>query len=155
MPSTSHDACATGASSSETQRQDAADDKPRQLHLPDARMPGPLELSAFDLYTKHRLIRCEVCLRIKPPRQTGELAQHRSFGSATHQSVAWHAANPDQPRGSTVWKCVECSMAIDTDHTNWQERFALFGRARGQTYTTTPIQPAKFYRPHEADTKLD
>ena len=57
MSSTSHDARATGAGSSETQRQNAVDDEPRQLQLPDARMPVPLDLSAFDLYVEQGLIR--------------------------------------------------------------------------------------------------
>ena len=146
MPSTSHDAHATGAGSSATQRQNAVDDEPRQLQLPDARMPGPLDLSAVDLYVEQGLIRCEVCLRIKPQHQTGQLAQYRTFGRTAIQSVAWHASSPDQPRGATVWKCVECSLAIDTDHSNWQERITSFGRAKGQIYTSVPNQPAEFFR---------
>ena len=155
MSSTSHDACATGASSSETQRQNAVDDEPRQLHLPDARMPGPHDLSAFNLYVEQGLIRCEVCLRVKPQYQTGQLAQHRTFGRTAVQSVAWHASNPERPRGATVWKCVECSLAIDTDHSNWQERIMLFGKAMGQIYTAVPNPPSEFYRPREADTTFD
>ena len=155
MSSTSHDARATGAGSSETQRQNAVDDEPRQLQLPDARMPVPLDLSAFDLYVEQGLIRCEVCLRIKPQHQTGQLAQYRTFGRTAVQSVAWHASHPERPRGATVWKCVECSLAIDNDHLNWQERIALFGKAKGQTYTSVPNQSAEFYLPRAADTTLD
>ena len=155
MPSTSHDARATGACSRETQRQNAVDDEPRQLQLPDARMPVPLDLSAFDLYVEQGLIRCEVCLRIKPQHQTGQLAQYRTFGRTAVQSVAWHASHPERPRGATVWKCVECSLAIDNDHSNWQERIISYGKARGRIYTSIPNQPAEFYRPREADKSLD
>ena len=155
MSSSPHGTRATGASSSETQRQNAVDDEPRQLQLPDARMPVPLDLSAFDLYVEQGLIICEVCLRIKPQHQTGQLAQYRTFGRTAVQSVAWHASNPERPRGATVWECVECSSAIDTDHSNWQERIMRFGKAKGQTYTSVPNQPAEFYRPREADATLD
>ena len=155
MSAPSHDTSATGASSSDAQRQDVADDRPRQLQLPTARLPGPRALSAFDLYYSKRLIMCEVCLRIKPQHQTGQLEQYHTFGRKAIQSLAWHADNPDQPRGSTVWQCVECSITIDNDHVNWQERIAFFGHARGQLYTAIPIQPPEFYQPREADTPLE
>ena len=130
MLSTSHDARATGAGSSETQRQNVADDEPQQLQLPDARMPVSRDLSAFALYLEQGLIKCEVCLRIKPPFQTGQLEQYRTFGRTAIQSVAWHAAHPERPRGATIWKCVECSLAIDNDHNNWQDRITSFGKAK-------------------------
>ena len=153
LPS-SHDVFVTGASS-ETQTQSVADDKSRQLQLPDARMPVLLDPSAFDFYAEQGLIRCEACLQIKPQHQTGQLAQYRTVGRTAVQSVAWHAAHPERPRGATVWTCVECSLAIDTDHSNWQERIISFGKAKGQIYTSVPNHPAEFYRPREADTSLD
>ena len=146
MLSTSHDTSATGASSSETQRRNAADDESRQLQLPDAQMPVPLDLSAFNLYLEQGLIRCEICLRTKTQ-------QH--FSRKATISLEWHANHPWRARGSTIWKCIECSMAIDNDHRNWQEHISLFGEARGYVYTSVPNQPAEFYLPREADTLLD
>ena len=138
MSSTSHDAGATGACSSEAQRQNAADDEPRRLELPNARQPTPSDLSAFNLYTQQGLIRCEVCLRVKPQYQTGLLSQYRTFGRAARESVAWHASHPTEPRGETIWKCIECSLGIDSDHANWQEHIVAFGKARGKIFTSEP-----------------
>ena len=155
MSSSSHDAGATCAGSSEAQRQDAADDEPRQLELPNARMPTPFDQSTFNIFLNQGLVRCEICLRAKPPLQTGQLARYRTCGRSTRDSVAWHAAHPLRPRGDTIWKCVECSLGIDNDHLNWQERITSFGEARGRIYTSESNATADFYRPREADTELD
>ena len=155
MSSSSHDANATGTGSGETQGQNVANDEPQRLQLPDTQVPVYQDMSAFDLYVEHGLIRCEVCLRIKPRQQTGELAQYRTFGRTAAESFAWHAFHPEFPRGTTIWKCVECSLAIDTEHRNWQERIVLFGKAKGRVYTSVPDPAAEFHWPREADRPLD
>ena len=144
MLPTSHDGRAPGASSGEAQEEHASDDKSR-------------DGIARALFRTTGRIQCEVCLRVKPMLHSDpQLRQYgRTFGRATIQSVAWRTNYPDEPRGSTIWKCVECSLAIDSDHSNWQERIALFGKARGQIYSSAPNQPAEFHRPRDADTAQD
>ena len=143
MSTVPHDPSTGGASGGEAEEQEAVDDQPQFL-----RMPGPWEWAAFDLYDQSRQIRCEVCLRIKQRYQTGELERHSSFGTAVHRSISWHKRHPNEPRGDTIWKCIECSMAIDTEITNGQSRFARRG-------TSTSIQPSYFHRAHEADMAMD
>ena len=148
MSSTSCDADATGACSGETQEHDDTSDEPQWLRLPDGQLPVYPNMSAFDLYDKYGLIKCETCLRVKPRQHTGELAQYATFGISAVVSFDWHLSFPEAPRGTTIWKCVECSMAIDTAHRNWQERIIFY---KGRRYTPTPDPTSEFHWPREAD----
>ena len=139
MLPTSHDGRASDASSGEARKEHAYDDKSRYE-------------AAHARFRNTGLIQCEVCLRVKPEFQTEPLRQYRTFGRTALQSVAWHTRNPGQPRGSTIWKCVECSLAVGNDHGNWPERISLFGKAKGQIYTSVPDQPPEFYLPRDVDT---
>ena len=150
MLPTSHDGRASDASSGEARKEHASDDKSRDeaAHADEGILLRRTEVRFRDT----GLIQCEVCLRVKPEFQTEPLRQYRTFGRSALQSVAWHTRNPGQPRGSTIWKCVECSLAIDNDHGNWQERISSFGRAKGRIYTSVPEQPPEFYLPRDVDT---
>ena len=148
MSSTSLDADATGTCSGEIQEQDDTCGEPQWLQLPDGQLPVYPNMSAFDLYSQHRLIKCETCLRVKPRQQTGELAQYATFGISAVESLVWHLSFPEAPRGTTIWKCVECSIAIDTEHRNWQERILFY---KGRSYTSTPDPTSEFHWPREAD----
>ena len=152
MPSTSHDTDATGTSSGETQGHDDSNDEPQWLQLPDGKVPVYPNMSALDLYDKHGLIKCETCLRVKPLRQTGELTQYATFGRSATRSFVWHLFRPGAPRERTIWTCVECSLAIDTEHSNWQERIISY---KGHKYTSTPEPTSEFHWPREADRTLD
>ena len=147
MSSTTDDADTTSVRSGETQERDDTYLEPQWLQLPGRLLPVHPNDSPLDLYDNHGLIKCEICLRIKPRQQTGELAQYATFGVQATKSFVWHLAYPEAPRGTTIWKCIECSMAIDTEHRNWQERF-LF--CTGRQYTSIPDPTSEFHWPREA-----
>ena len=124
------------------------DDQPQWLQLPNGQVSVYPDTPAIELYTEHQLIKCETCLRVKPRMQTGQLEQYATFGRSASQSSAWHLRHPDAPRGTTIWKCVECSIAIDTEHRNFQE-YILFHY--GPQYTAIPEATSEFHWPREAD----
>ena len=148
LSSKSRDTDATGTCSGEAKEHDDIGDEPQWLRLPDGQVPVYPNMSAFDLYNQHRLIKCETCLRVKPRQQTGELAQYATFGISAVESLVWHLSSPEAPRGTTIWKCVECSIAIDTEHRNWQERITFH---TGRQCTSTPGPTSEFHWPREAD----
>ena len=121
---------ASGASSSEDQ---TSSDKALEgdgLQLP-TNLPGctrwmalPSDISKADLFRDYGLIRCDNCLRVKPVLQTGELSEFPTMGRTTVQSFSWHLDHPDAPRGSTIWKCVECSLPVVQHDLNWTGRIA-------------------------------
>ena len=147
MPSMSDDTGTTGTCRGKTQDCDDTCYEPQWLRLPDRLLPVHPNDSPLDLYDNHGLIKCEICLRIKPRQQTGELAQYATFGVQATKSFVWHLAFPEAPRGTTIWKCIECSMDIDTEHRNWQERFFFY---KGPKCTSTPEPTAEFHWPREA-----
>ena len=71
-----------------------------------------------------------------------------TFGISAVESLVWHLSFPEAPRGTTIWTCVECSIAIDTEHRNWQERILFY---KGRSYTSTPDPTSEFHWPREAD----
>ena len=152
LPSTSRNTNATSSRSGETQERDDTRDQPQWLRLPDGQLPVYPNMSTLDLFYQYGLIKCETCLRVKPRQQTGELAEHATFGRSAVESLEWHLSNPEFPRGTTIWKCVECSMAITTEDRNWQERFIFY---RGRKYTSTPDPTSEFHWPREADRTLE